>query len=197
MVITSPLPGEGKTTVASNLAAAMADTGKTILLVDGDLRKPRIHTVFGLAEGPGLYDLLKAERELSDDEILSHIQSTEVPGVSVLSAGNAELEEISRLLHSSRLAVLLDHLKKAYPIVLIDAPPLHQFPDARLLGGLADGAILVVRAGVTERESAVAAKDRLTHDGVRLIGTVLNDWQPDERSAKYGRYYSYYRQEKT
>ena len=188
VVFTSANASDGKTTVTSNLAMAMAEVRSNVLVIDGDLRRPRMHDLFGVSNERGLADLLQAST-LSDEAIAAAIQTTRVPGVSVLTSG-LPTHTAANLLHSPCLAELLPKLKKQYDMVLIDTPPMLQMTDARLLGRLADAVVLVARAGQTTRDAILAAYQRFSEDRIRVLGTILNDWDPKRSPAGY---YGYYR----
>lgn len=184
LAVTSPSPSEGKTTVVTNLAIAMAETGHKVLLIDADMRKPRIHEIFEISNETGLTTLLRSEKETEAVPVLG----TDVPGLFVLPAG-PHVAGPTNLLYSKRFSDALAKLKKEFSMILIDTPPMLQIPDARVIGRVTQGVVLVVRANVTTRDAAVAARARLRDDGVRVIGTVMNDWNP-KRSP--GGYYGYY-----
>ncbi|HEX4169667.1 MAG TPA: polysaccharide biosynthesis tyrosine autokinase [Bryobacteraceae bacterium] len=183
IVITSPNPGEGKTTVAVNLAVAIAEITDRVLVVDGDLRKHRLNNLFGVQNEFGLADLLSLKEQLTAAKIEAAVQGTGLPGLFVLTSGS-EQDELSSLFYSRRLPELLALLRKEFDTIIIDSPPLLQIPDGRLLGRFADGMILVLRAGMTARESAILARQRLADDGSPVLGTILNSWEP----AKVHRY---------
>jgi polysaccharide biosynthesis transport protein len=184
IVVTSPNPSEGKTTVATNLAVAMAETGQKVLLIDGDTRRPRIHGIFEIENDAGLSDLLKPDC----GEWKKLIHQTSVPNLRVLTAGPG-VAAASNMLFSKRLLSALESFRAEFDMIVIDTPPVLQIPDARLFGKVADGMVLVVRANSTTRDSAMAARMRLREDGVKLIGTIMNDWDPKDSP---GGYYGYY-----
>jgi succinoglycan biosynthesis transport protein ExoP len=186
LVLTSPEGGAGKTTVASNLGIALAEINRRVLLIDGDFRKPRLHRVFQLPGQPGLGQLLREERPIEDYSSDRLVCATEIPGLYVLPSG-PENDNLASLLYSTRMAELLWRFRLEFHTVLIDAAPM-LLPDARILGRLADGVILVLRAGRTTREQAFAIHQRLTQDGTLVVGTILNRWEP--RDSYYG-YESY------
>jgi capsular exopolysaccharide synthesis family protein len=190
LVVTSANPGEGKTTVASNLAVAMAEIGQRVLLVDADLRKPRVHDIFGVANTYGLTDLLR-NRTVDGDSLDEAIQEpTAVPGLSVLPSG-PPTAAASNLLHSPALPELMKRFKGRFDMVLIDTPPMLQMPDARVAGRLADAVVLVVRADSTTRDAAVAARQRFADDSTRVLGTILNDWNPKKPGSGYSHYHAH------
>jgi len=193
MVITSASPQEGKSTVASNLGIALAEIGHRILLIDGDMRIPRLHAIYGVANTFGLSDLLydrKPIREYPDDAL---VRRTMVPDLYLLPSGPARAV-FPKLLHSPRTEELLTRLLETYDTILIDSPPVLSVPDARILARSADGVILVVRAHRTQQAAAFAAARCFIEDGSIILGTVLNGWNP--KASSYGATHynaSYYR----
>lgn len=184
ILVTSPSPAEGKTTVASNLGMALAETGRSVLLVDGDFRRPRLHHVFDLPNNWGLTSLLADGANMPDVVGMP----TAFPGLSVLPSGPAP-ESISKILYSPALRQFFNLVRTRFDIILIDAPPILEVADARVMGEFADGAVLVLRAGSTDRADALVACQSLQEDGTLLLGTVLNDWKPPRRSKNYYEYY--------
>ncbi len=192
IVLTSPCPGDGKTTVACNLSIAIAEIGRKVLLIDGDLRRPRLHKVFGVGNDWGLSDVLWAGTPLETVPILDLVRETEVSSLSLLPAGSRGNTIPSNLFYSPRMLRLLTRLRKEFDMIMIDAPPMIHLADARVLGRLADGVILVVRAGETTTESALHARQRFAEDGTRVLGTVLNSWDPKSSPPYgYGSYHDY------
>jgi succinoglycan biosynthesis transport protein ExoP len=191
VVLTSPSPGDGKTTVSCNLSIAMTEIGRKVLLIDGDLRKPRLHKVFGVSNSWGLSDVLWAESPIETVPISHLVSETEVLGLRLLPAGSCAGTP-SNLFYCPRMSRLLKRLRKEFEMIMIDAPPMIHLADARVLGRLADGVILVIRAGQTTTESALFASQRFAEDGTRVIGTVLNSWDPtSNRRYGYGSYAVY------
>jgi capsular exopolysaccharide synthesis family protein len=186
LIVSSPHAGEGKTTSVCNLGVAFAEIGRRVLLIDADFRKPRLHEIFNLPNDGGLLNLLsEIDRKPGDTEQLIH--STTVPGLSVLTVG-ATSAPLPTLLHSDRLSRLLSKFRTQYDLILIDSAPLLIVPESRILARSTDGIVLVLRAGVTTSEVALAARRRALEDRTPLVGTILNDWKPD--TAHYYPYYS-------
>ena len=176
IVLTSPESAAGKTTVTSNLGVATAETGRRVLLIDSDFRRPRLHRVFDMPNNTGFTDLLKLSAPIDEGTPLKHlIQSTKIPGLSLVTSGPTT-NSPSSLLYSPRLVEFLDRVGREFDVVLIDAPPMLQFADARVLGRYSDGVILVLRAGQTKWEAAMLACQRFNEDGTRVLGTILNNW---------------------
>ena len=195
LVVTSPGPGEGKTTISANLAMAMAEAGKKVLIIDMDLRRPTLHTLFNLPNDRGFIDLVRGEdMPLRITENHPTILRTPYPRVSVLPSGHIEINDIGEVFHSPRVAGLLRQLRECFDTVIIDTPPMLQFSESRLTASLADGVLLVLRSGHTDKDSAVAAREQLAHDRIELLGTILNDWDPKQSgsNSKYGSYYASY-----
>ncbi len=189
-IVTSPNAEEGKTTVVSNLGVALSSRGRRVLLIDADLRKPRLHKAFELENGLGLSDVLRG----SDTEVSSltgkAVQASGYANLDVLTSGSNR-RRVSETLHSERMPDLLKTFAGTYDIVLIDTPPMLHITDARVLAHGADAAILVFRAGLTTRDQARDAQALLLRDDVPLVGSILNDFHPS-RVGKYGYYRSYY-----
>jgi succinoglycan biosynthesis transport protein ExoP len=193
LVITSTGPLEGKTTVACNLAIALAEIHQRILLIDGDLRKPRLHEVFDLPNDCGLIDLLGKRKLAAGVSLKDVAQETAVSGLSQLPRGPPSAGA-TNLLYSPALIDLLRQARQEFDTVVIDTPPMLQIPDARVLGRAADAVILVVRAAKTTRDATVAAKQRFSEDGTLVVGTILDDWNPKSSAGGYhGSYHAHYK----
>ncbi len=189
LLITSPLPEEGKTIVAVNLAVALALTGRRVILVDADLRKPAVGRYTGRSRERGLSEALFDDLE----RLPSYLQPVEgVENLRVLPAGSIPPNP-NELLGSRRLAELLDALDGMADILVLDSPPALAVADAAVLAERADGVLLVLEAGRTDRQAAATAAEQLRRTGCRLLGTVLNKVPlPGERGAYYHYKYSYY-----
>jgi capsular exopolysaccharide synthesis family protein len=182
LVCTSSKPGEGKTTVAAHLAVALARIGRRVLLIDADLSRPSLHRVFGVSNEAGLTTLLQSP-SITEEALETTIQRAS-DGVSLLPAG-PQMSGAADLLFANDMPDLLAVLKDQFDIVLIDAPPTPQMSHARLFGKMADGVILVVRAGKTTREAVMATLQQFAVDRIPVIGTVLNDWNPKRSPSEY------------
>ena len=191
ILLTSTCPGDGKTTVACNLSIAMAEIGRKVVLIDGDLRRPRLHKVFGVSNSWGLSDVLWADTPLDTVPISHLVCETEVSGLSLMSGGSCGVTP-SNLFYSPRMSMLLRRLRTEFDMIMIDAPPMIHLADARVLGRLADGVILVIRAGQTTAESAQFARQRFAEDGTRVLGFVLNKWDPRNTPSYDYENYRYY-----
>uniref|UniRef100_Q01XL7 non-specific protein-tyrosine kinase n=1 Tax=Solibacter usitatus (strain Ellin6076) TaxID=234267 RepID=Q01XL7_SOLUE len=190
-VITSGGPGEGKTTLSANLAIAMAMIGQRVLLIDADLRRARLHSVFGLDNCPGLSDLLTSTESLEEADLAPYLSPTKVDNLRVMTHGLAQVGTPATLFFSPRVKELVKKLRGQFDYILLDTAPVLLFPDARLWGRHSDGVVLVVRAGVTTREGATSACQRFAEDGIAVLGTILNDWTPKEGSPSHYYYHSY------
>jgi capsular exopolysaccharide synthesis family protein len=183
-VITSPGPEEGKSTTAANLAIAFAQQGERVLLIDCDLRRARIHKIFDETNLPGLTTIL-----VTGENLANAIRQTRVPGLNILPSGPLPPNP-AELLGSAQMTALLDRLSENYDLLILDTPPLLAASDAAIVSRIVDGAVVVVRAGSTERSALQTAVQQLGTVGARVLGTVLND--PDAEVPKYARYYGYY-----
>jgi len=183
IVVTSAVPGEGKTTTAANLACSLAWEGRRVLLVDGDLWRGRLHRRFRGRRAPGFAECL-----LSDEPIPEAIRGTDIATLSFMPSGKG-VGTPSDIVTSARVPRLLAQLREQYEVVLIDSPPVLATAEAAVLASSVDGVVLVVRAGQTDREAVEQAMRQITGVGARLVGAVLND--PADITRRYG-YKNYY-----
>ena len=194
LAVVSAMPKDGKTTVGVHLAIGLALKGERVLLVDGDLRKPRLHRIFGNCREKGLADLLAQDSPAEPEQLKAYLSKTTTPGLHVLSHGSVRVG--TDALHKGRMLGLMTSFRAEFDRVIVDTPPMLHLADARILGRLADGVILVVRAGVTDRDAAVFAVNHFARDGTNVLGCVLNDWNPRKSAYRYynpkllQRYYS-------
>jgi capsular exopolysaccharide synthesis family protein len=185
VVVTSSLPGEGKTTTACNLAITLAQAGTKVVIVDADLRRPRIGELLGVESAVGLTSVLIGHAGL--DEAL---QPWGHDGMAVLASGTIPPNP-SELLSSQHMAGLLDELKRRFDVVIVDAPPVLPVTDAAVLASRCDGVMLLVRHGKTTRNQVHATTDALKAVSARLLGTVMT-MTPKSGSGEGYRYnYSY------
>jgi capsular exopolysaccharide synthesis family protein len=194
-VLASGSPGEGKSTITSNLAIAIAEVGQSVLIIDADLRRPRQHDIFSVSNDLGLSNILREKSSLNGDRSLGgSIRETNIPGLYLLPSGPGTLAS-TNLLYGPHLTALLNYVRGLFDVVLIDTPPMLQMADARVIAGLADAAVLVIRAGQTTRDAAMAAMRLFQQDGSKVLGTILNDWDPKTSLKGYygynGKYYSH------
>ncbi len=191
MVVTSANPKDGKTTVATNIAIALAQSGQTVLLVDADLRRPRIHKAFGLENRTGLTNTLVGDRTLTQVT-----RDVGIDNLSVVTCGPLPPNP-AELLHTPQFARLLEEAAGQYDRVIFDSPPLRAVTDAAILAPQCGGALLVVRARATTRDAVTVAVRSLRDVSANVLGGVLNDVEPHRGGQGYlgGGYYHYYRSE--
>jgi polysaccharide biosynthesis transport protein len=184
LVVTSAVPLEGKTSNAVNLAIVLGQLGRRVLLVDTDLRRPRIHEILNVSNRVGLVSVLAARTDLVDA-----IQPTHISNVSVLTAGPIAPDP-SGLLHSEAMKRLVASTGGAFDHVVFDSPPVLAVTDAVLIAHLTDGAILCVRAGVTSRDKVAQARDELLRGQVTILGVLLNGARDEARTGPGAPQYS-------
>jgi succinoglycan biosynthesis transport protein ExoP len=188
MVVTSPSPQEGKTTTAINLGVTMAEAGGRVLIVDTDMRRPRLHRSFGVPNQVGISSVIVGKATLEEA-----IKRTDVPNLDVLTCGPVPPNP-SELLHTSRFGVVLADCAKLYDRIILDSPPTSAVTDPAVLGNLADGVVLVIKAGETTREAAMHARRQLATAKARLFGVVVNAIDFSNPAYGYEYYYrNYYR----
>jgi capsular exopolysaccharide synthesis family protein len=185
LLIASSLPGDGKTTTASNLAITLANAGRRTLLIDGDLRKPSLHRLFDVAVEGGFSDAL-----LSRESIDRLVQPTFVNNLDLLTTGR-DVSNPAELLASERLGEVLNELRALYDMVLIDSSPLLLVTDPSIIASVADGIILVVKISSTRRHDLDVTNDMLKTLGVPVLGMVINGVTRDEVGYGYGYGYGY------
>jgi capsular exopolysaccharide synthesis family protein len=187
LLVSSPQPGEGKSTTTANLAIAFAQLRKRTLLVDADLRKPVQHNVFDLQRGPGLSEYLISDVQ----EVKEIIHPTKIDNLFVITAGGLPPNP-SELLGSQRMSALVDQLEHEWDMVLFDSPPIVAVTDASMISAEIDAIAMVVKAGQTDRAAVDRALDTIKNVKAPLIGAILNGANPETLAGKYSYYYSYY-----
>jgi capsular exopolysaccharide synthesis family protein len=187
MVITSSSPGEGKSTISANLAVVMAQTGKQVIIVDSDLRRPTQHQVFSLPNNRGLTSALLD----STVAITDHLQQTKVAGLRVLTSGPIPPNP-SELLNSQRMGSIIEVLREDADLVIFDTPPALTVADAIILAPQVNGCVLVVDAGQTRQHSVAQAAERLRNSGANILGAVINQLKAGASGYYYEDYYRYY-----
>jgi capsular exopolysaccharide synthesis family protein len=180
LVVSSAVSGEGKTTTAVNLAAAFARQGKQVLLVDCDLRRPRVHEVFKVERDPGFVDLV-----LGDATAAQVVRPTSVNRLYVMPRGRFD-EDVAEMLSGSRMRRFLSTFGSRFDLIVLDTSPVMLTADATSLAAMADGVLLVVRAGSTHRETARHSVRKLQMVGAQVVGVVFND--PESIAARYDDY---------
>jgi len=183
IMITSSGPQEGKSSTVANLAVSMAQAGKSVLVVDADLRNPTQHKLFGVDNGLGLSVALA-----QDLDYRKYVQETAVPGVMLLTGGPVPPNP-AELVGSKRMKGLIEEASKQFGMVLIDTPPIIAVTDAAILAQEVDGVILVLASGEVNKEYAQKAKGQLDKVGAKILGAVLN--KVDLKSSEYY-YYNYH-----
>ena len=187
--VTSAHAHEGKTSVASNLAITLAGVHGRVLLVDADLRRPRLHQIYDVPNIWGLSNLLRETQPPRDCSVDALSLRTDIPGLFLLPSGTAA-ESIATLLHTGSASELVKRLREHFDVVIFDSPPMMEFCEARVLGRLSDAVVLVLCAGRTSRDDARAAAERFAEDGTVVLGTILNQWDtPDSKKQAASVYY--------
>jgi capsular exopolysaccharide synthesis family protein len=195
IAVTSPHLGDGKTTTVANIAVTLAQSGKRVIAVSCDLRKPRLHKFFGLTNDIGVSSVLTGEARAPDATL-----NPQEKNLRVLPSGPIP-ENPAELLGSDAMQALIDMLRDSADFVIIDTPPLMAVADALIVGPRADGVLVVVDATNTNRGAAASVREQLTQVGTRILGGVINSF--DAGHARYEseeyRYHDYYeyREEKT
>ena len=181
MVITSSEPGEGKSTTAGNIALSFAQSEKSVILIDCDLRKPSLHRKFKVSNLVGLSDVLIGKEKMNDavNEYSENLH--------ILTSGKLPPNP-SEMLGSKAMGRLLEELKSKYDIIILDSAPLQAVTDAQILSTKVDGTILVVRAEKTKKESVKNAVDLLKNVNANIIGMVLNGIDVSRRNKHYYHY---------
>jgi succinoglycan biosynthesis transport protein ExoP len=193
-VVSSPSPMEGKTTTAVNMAIAFSQTGSPVLIIDGDMRKPRLHRVFNGSNGVGLSNFLSGNAELK-----SIIKTSNIPNLFYIPSGPIPPNP-SELLGSNLFKNMLQFLGRTFEQIIFDSPPVLSFGDSLILSNCVDGVVLVVMSGKTPREALRQSKNSLLHVNAKILGVVVNRvdiGQTGHGYYSYGNYYYYEQEGKT
>ncbi len=186
VAVTSALPGEGKTITCANLAITFAQTGAKTLIIDADLRKPRLARTFGVPSHPGLSDAICGFCEL--DTI---IHKTQIENFYVIPAGTIPPNP-AELLASDEMEQLLEKLNAmGFEYIFFDTPPINIVTDAAAITRITAGTLLVVRSNTTTKESLQSAVSALNQAGVKILGFILNGVDLEKNSYRYGKYGKY------
>jgi succinoglycan biosynthesis transport protein ExoP len=188
IVVTSALPGEGKTTTAVNLALTLAQHGTSVLLIDADLRCGSVASAFDIVSAPGLSELLEGKAQL--EGVLHRLEVGGMGKLSVIPSGLVPANPGGVLL-SNEMRELLEEAERDYDIIIIDSPPLNVVADAAILSGVTQGVVLVARSGVTAKAAISYAAEQLRLVRAPLFGTILNDIEPKSYSSYDGAYRYY------
>ena len=187
LLVTSSLPGEGKTTTAVNTAISLAQTGANVLIIDADMRRPRLRSIFDLSEKEGLSSILSSE--MKPDQMLGTIVKDATTGLNVLTSGPVPPNP-AELLGSEQMRKLIAVLSIPFTHIVIDSPPVSSFTDGVLIASIVDGVLLVVHGGKSSRGVVRRSRQMLIEVGAKIVGVVLNN--VSVRSHDYYYYYQRY-----
>ena len=187
ILVTSSVPSEGKTTTAVNTAISLAQTGASVLIIDADMRRPRVHAIFGMDNQRGLSTILSSE--MGEAEVFATIRQHESTGVYIMAAGSIPPNP-AELIGSEQMRRLLATLEPNFKHIVLDSPPVASFTDGVLAASLVDGVLLVVQGGKSSRDLARRTRQSLQDVGAKIFGVVLNN--VNLRSHDYHYYQSYY-----
>jgi capsular exopolysaccharide synthesis family protein len=187
IVVTGAERGDGKTSTTANLAVTLAQSGKRVVAISCDLRKPRLHAFFGLQNAPGLAEFLAGRASLGEVARRAEPRSLRVIATGTIPSDPAEL------LGSEAMISLLRDLREVADFVLLDTPPVLAVSDALILAGIADGVVVVADAGSTTRPALALTRQQLDQVGSRIVGGIYNNFDPSKaRFSDYASYRGYY-----
>lgn len=178
IVVTSSVPGEGKSTTSGNLAIALAQSGNSVLLVDCDMRKPSIHKKFKISNAAGTAELLLRKK------LFEEVANNYNENLTIITAGKIPPNP-SEMLASRAMTAFIEEMKKEFKYIILDTPPLQAVTDAQVLSTKADGVLLIVRAGSTKREMVFNSVDLIKKVHGKVIGTVLNGVENKKNNYYY------------
>jgi capsular exopolysaccharide synthesis family protein len=187
LLVTSSLPGEGKTTTAVNTAISLVQTGASVVIIDADMRRPRLQTIFDMHEQEGLSSILSSDT--TEAEMLELVRTDEATGLNVLTSGPIPPNP-AELVGSDQMRRLMTALQARYTYVVVDSPPISSFTDGVLIATMVDGVLLVVHGGKSSRHIVRRSKQLLNDVGSKVFGVVLNN--VNLQSHDYYYYQSYY-----
>jgi capsular exopolysaccharide synthesis family protein len=187
LLVTSSLPGEGKTTTAVNTAISLVQTGASVVIIDADMRRPRLQTIFEMHEQEGLSSILSSDT--TEAEMLELVKTDEATGLNVLTSGPIPPNP-AELVGSDQMRRLMTALQSRYNYVVVDSPPISSFTDGVLIATMVDGVLLVVHGGKSSRHIVRRSKQLLSDVGSKVFGVVLNN--VNLQSHDYYYYQSYY-----
>ena len=190
LVVTSCVPAEGKTTTTLNLAVSLAQTGARVLIIDADMRRPRVHSAFGIVNERGLCNILANEG--SETDTLALLQHEKASGLYLLPAGPVPPNP-AELIGSDQMRKLIAEMSTTFDHVVIDSPPIASFTDGVLLAANSDGVILVINASESSRKVILRSQQALQDVGAKILGVVLNKVDLRSPDFQYGYGYGYYR----
>jgi len=189
IAVTSSGPGEGKSITVSNFAIALAQAGSRVLIVDADLRKPRIHKIFNISNSVGLTNIIVQNLDWK-----TRVQTTEVKNLGIITSGPIPPNP-SEICGSEKMKSLINAFKEEFDYVIIDTPPAGVVTDGALVGAYTDGIILVVASGDVEIEAAKRAKGLLDNVKANILGVVLNKIPANDNGYYKYYYYTYYHED--
>jgi non-specific protein-tyrosine kinase len=187
LLVTSPSPEDGKSTVAANLGVSLAQSGRRVTVVDADLRRPQIHKKFGLSNRTGITSVFVQPHP----KLNGTVQDTEIANLTALTSGSLPPNP-AELLGSEKMFDILGLIGEEADLIVIDSPPVMAVTDAAVLAPRVDGVLLVVKPGATKLAACKQAVDQLQRVGANILGVILNDVEVNRSRYKYAYYKGYY-----